>query len=61
MVPPTRVVSISIWCISWGNHVGGCTHPWRIYIVPHGSMCLDFSPRVADSVVLPLGVPLGSN
>ena len=24
-------------------------------------MCLDFFPRVADFVVLPLGVPLGSN
>ena len=24
-------------------------------------MCLDFFSRVADSVVLPLGVPLGSN
>ena len=36
MVPPTRVVSIFIWCTSWGNHVGGCTHPWRVSIVPHG-------------------------
>ena len=24
-------------------------------------MCLDFSQRVADFAVLPLGVPLGSN
>ena len=33
---PTRVVSIFIWCTSLGNHVGGCTHPWRVSIVPHG-------------------------
>ena len=36
MVPLTRVVRIFIWCTSWGNHVGGCTHPWRVSIVPHG-------------------------
>ena len=36
MVPPTRVVSIVKWCISWGNTAEGCTHPWRVSIVPHG-------------------------
>ena len=36
MVPPTRVVSTVIWFISWGDTVEGCTHPWRVSIVPHG-------------------------
>ena len=36
MVPPTRVVSTVIWCISWGGTAEGCTHPWRVSIVPHG-------------------------
>ena len=35
MVPLTRVVSIVIWCISWGDTAEGCTHPWRVSIVPH--------------------------
>ena len=36
MVPPTRVVSTSKWCISWGNTAERCTHPLRVSIVPHG-------------------------
>ena len=40
MVPPTRVVSIAIWCISWGNTAEGCTHPRRFSIVSHGLICI---------------------
>ena len=35
MVPLTGVVSTVIWCISWGDTAEGCTHPWRVSIVPH--------------------------
>ena len=40
---PTRVESISIWCICWRHHVGRCTHPWRISIIPHGPTCIRIS------------------
>ena len=62
MVPSTRVVSTTIWCISWRHNAGGCTHPWKVYVIPHGPICIRvFSPLGTDCVVLPLDVPLGSN
>ena len=27
--------------ISWRHNVGGCTHPRRVYVVPHGSKCIE--------------------
>ena len=45
MIPPTRVVSTAIWCITWGNTAEGCTYPWRVSIVPHGPICCWISPH----------------
>ena len=52
--PPTRVVSISIWCICWRHHVGGCTHPRRVSIVPHKPICIRFSLHWVLIVLLSL-------
>ena len=43
MVPPTKVVSTSIWCICWKHHACGRTHPWRVSIVSHGLICIKAS------------------
>ena len=40
---PSRVVSIAIWCISWRHCARGCTHPWRVYVILHGPICIRVS------------------
>ena len=40
VVPLIRVISTAIWCISWRHNAVGCTHPWRVYVVPHGPICI---------------------
>ena len=47
-------------CILWRHHVGGCTHPWRISIVPHGHVCSRVSLHRVFTA-LPLGVPFDHN
>ena len=62
MVPPTRVLSTVIWCISLRDNAGCFTHPWRVHVIPHGPICIKgFSLLGIDCVALPLDVPLGSN
>ena len=53
MVPPTRFVRISIWCVCWRHK--GFYSPSLTY------MHLDFSPRGTDHAVHPLDVLLASN
>ena len=41
-------------CILWRHHVGGCTHPWRISIFPHGHAC--FRVSLHRVLILPWNV-----
>ena len=56
MVPPTRVVSTAKWCISFGNTIERCTHPWRVSIVPHGPGWVWIS--LHGLLILPWKVPV---
>ena len=49
-------------CILWRHHVEGCTHQWRISIIPHGHVCSRVSLHMGiDRTALPLGVPFDHN
>ena len=56
MVPPTRVVSTSIWYISWRHSTGGCSHPWRVYVIPHGPIFIRVSLYWVLTMLLSLWV-----
>ena len=46
-------------CVLWRHNIRGCTHPWRISIVPHGHVCSRVSLHRVLTILL--GVPFDHN